>query len=84
MGFLMSLLGPLIGRAAIPLAAGAAGYALGEWDPTRGDEPATRRRRRRRILSARDKEDLAFIEGTMGKTAASKVLLVRVASLGRA
>ncbi|KKL47798.1 hypothetical protein LCGC14_2331930 [marine sediment metagenome] len=81
MGFLLQMLA----RMAPSLLAGGAGFALsemvGDVIPGLGPSGQTTRRRRRRMLTARDKEDLAFIDATMGKATASKALQLRIAAI---
>ncbi len=74
----LTLLRGLGGRAVAAVGgrrgAAAAGTALALPDPFNlfggGDEERPRRRRRRRALTQSDRNDIAFIAATIGKTAA--------------
>lgn len=71
--------GPLARRAATPIAAGAAGVALGNLGIPGVDlfpDGQPRRRRRRRALTASDRADIAFIAGTLTKEAAKSFALI--------
>lgn len=71
---------PLARRAALPLAAGAAGSVIGSVGipgvDLFPDDDKPRRRRRRRALTASDRADIAFIEGILGKAAGKSFAMI--------
>jgi len=72
---------PLARRAALPVAAGAAGsLALGGGLGIPGvdlfPDELKRRRRRRRALTASDRADIAFIESILGKAAGKSFAMI--------
>jgi len=70
--------GPLARRAALPVAAGAAGIAAGNIGIPGVDlfPEEKRRRRRRRALTASDRADIAFIESILGKAAGKSFAMI--------
>ena len=70
-----SRVGSLVGRFGLPIGLGVGGSALGD-AVFGGPEGGRRRRRRRRALTASDKADIAFISGTLGKTAGKDFAMI--------
>lgn len=82
MGFLIPLLrgAALVGTGvAVAEGLGGPGGFIGPVFPGFGGAP--KRRRRRRMLTASDRGDIAFLTATLGKPAAKELAAVRLANI---
>ena len=73
--FLLPLVGALLGSGDIPF---VDLFGDGNGDPL---VEVPRRRRRRRMLTASDRGDIAYLAATLGQSAAVKLAAVRLANL---
>jgi len=72
MNFLLPLLGAAVGEF----------FDIPFIGPTQDIPEHPHRRRRRRMLTASDRGDIAFLTATLGKTAAKELAAVRLANIG--
>jgi len=75
----MNFLLPLLGAALV--AEGTGEGFIGPLFSGLGDD-RPKRRRRRRMLTASDRGDIAFLTATLGKTSAKELAAIRLANIG--